>query len=65
MINEQHLTGIGKLHFLRANQLVFNNEFAGLSLMYVATYGEEDKKRMLNPQDDENFTENFNEMFNK
>ena len=43
MLNNQHLTGIGTLQFLGANQLVLNDELAGVSLMYQATHGEEDK----------------------
>jgi hypothetical protein len=34
MLNGQRLTGIGKLDFLGANQLILNDEFAGISLMY-------------------------------
>ena len=64
MINEQHLTGIGTLHFLGANQIILNDEFAGISLMYHAIHGEEDKKFMPNPADDAQFIEDFDEMFN-
>lgn len=65
MIDEEHLTGIGTLHFLGANQIVLNDEFAGLTLMYSAIHGEEDKKFMPNPQDEEQFVKEFNEMFNQ
>ena len=44
MFNGKHLTGIGELEFLGANQLVLNDELAGLTLMYSAIHGEEDKK---------------------
>ena len=64
MINEQHLTGIGTLHFLGANQIILNDEFAGISLMYQAIHGEEDKKFMPNPVEDAQFIEDFDEMFN-
>lgn len=64
MINEQHLTGIGTLHFLGANQIILNDEFAGLTLMYQAIHGEEDKKFMPNPADDAQFVQDFNELFN-
>ena len=64
MFNDKHLTGIGKLNFLGANQLILNDEFAGLSLMYAATHGEEDKKFMPNPADEERFLQDFNETFN-
>lgn len=64
MFNDKHLTGIGKLDFLGANQLILNDEFAGLSLMYAATHGEEDKKFMPNPADEGRFLQDFNETFN-
>lgn len=64
MIDEQHLTGIGTLHFLGANQIILNDEFAGLSLMYSAIHGEEDKKGMTNPADEAQFVADFNTLFN-
>lgn len=64
MLNEKHLTGIGKLQFLGANQMILNDEFAGLSLMYSAIQGEEDKKKMPNPDDEAQFVKDFNELFN-
>ena len=51
MFNEKHLTGIGTLKFLGANQMILTDEYAGLCLMYVAIHGEEDKRDMLNPRD--------------
>ena len=48
MFNEKHLTGIGNLKFLGANQLILNDEFAGFSLMYQAIHGGEDKKNLPN-----------------
>lgn len=64
MFEGKHLTGIGTLNFLGANQIILNDEFAGLSLMYSAVHGEEDKQKMLNPADEEKFVEEFNELFN-
>ena len=49
MFDKKHLTGIGKLEFLGANQIVLTDEFAGLCLMYQAIHGEEDKKNMTTP----------------
>jgi hypothetical protein len=63
MFNEKRLTGIGTLQFLGANQIILNDEFAGLSLMYQAIHGEEDKKGMLNPAEQEEFEIDFNELF--
>lgn len=64
MFNGKHLTGIGNLEFMGANQIILNDEFAGLSLMYSAIHGEEDKKNMPNPADQEKFEEEFNKLFN-
>ena len=64
MLNNKHLTGIGTLQFLGANQMVLNDNLAGLSLMYSAIQGEEDKKNMPNPEDDASYEEAFNELFN-
>lgn len=63
MFNNKHLTGIGELQFLGANQILLNDEFAGLSLMYQAIHGEEDKKGMLNPAEQEEFEIDFDELF--
>ena len=65
MFNEKHLTGIGTLKFLGANQMILTDEYAGLCLMYQAVHGEEDKKKMPNPMDEQAFIENFDAMFNE
>lgn len=64
IFNNTHLTGIGTLQFLGCNQLLLNEEFAGVSLMYAAVHGEEDKKGMLNPREEAQFIKDFNEMYN-
>lgn len=64
LLNGQRLTGIGKLDFLGANQLILNDEYAGISLMYQAIHGEEDKKNTINPKDWKNIEEEFDKMFN-
>lgn len=64
MFNGQHLTGIGELQFLGANQIILTDEYAGLCVMYQAIHGEEDKKKMPNPMDEEAFIANFDAMFN-
>ena len=38
-------------------------EYAGLCLMYQAIHGEEDKKFMPNPADEEKFLEDFKDSF--
>ena len=62
MFNEKHLTGIGKLKFLGANQMILTDEYAGLCLMYSAIHGEEDKIDMLNPKDQKQFEKDFAEL---
>ena len=54
-----------KDNFEHINQIILNNEFAGLCLMYQAIHGEEDKKNTLNPLDEQSMIENFDEIFNK
>ena len=63
MINEKHLTGIGTTHFLGANQIILNDQFAGVSIMYQAVNGEEDVRKMANPADEEQMAREFNELF--
>ena len=64
MFNNKHLTGIGELQFLGANQMILTDEYAGLCVMYQAIHGEEDKKKMPNPMDEEAFIANFDAIFN-
>ena len=64
MFDKKHLTGIGKLEFLGATQIIPNNEYGGLCLMYAAIHGEEDRKFMPNPADEEKFLNDYNKMFN-
>ena len=59
MLNNKHLTGIGTLEFNGADQMILNDHFAGICLTYKAIHGEEDKKIMPNPQDEEKFLEEF------
>jgi hypothetical protein len=64
LFNDKHLTGIGTLQFLGANQLVLTDEFAGVSLLYAAIHGEDDKKNMLIPEDQEQYNIDFDQLFN-
>lgn len=65
MFHDQHLTGIGTLQFLGANQIILTDEFAGLCLMYEAIHGGEDKKHMPNPLDEEQYILDFNELMDQ
>mgnify|MGYP005928119089 FL=1 len=42
MLDGTHLTGIGELEFVSAIPYVYNEEFAGVSLTYLAVRGHED-----------------------
>ena len=64
MFDGKHLTGIGELQFLGANQMILTDEYAGLCVMYQAIHGDEDKTKMPNPNDEEEFEKNFDAMFN-
>ena len=61
MLDKQRLTGIGLLEFVGASQIVLNDEYAGLCLMYRTYHGEEDKKPMPNPADQKQFEQEFKE----
>lgn len=62
MLDKKRLTGIGKLEFIGASRIILSDEFSGLCLIYRAVHGGEDKKFMPNPEDDEQFVEEFKEM---
>ena len=64
MFNDKHLSGIGTLHFIGANQMVLSSEYAGLCMMYEAIHGEDDKQGMPNPINEKDFIANYNAMFN-
>ena len=64
MISNQRLTGIGETQFHSADQLNLNDQWAGFCLTYLVTHGEEDKKFMPNPNDEQQMIDNFNEIFN-
>lgn len=47
MLDGQHLTGIGELTFLAADQDVYDNEYGGITLKYLAIRGTEDEVNPL------------------
>ena len=65
MLNGQRLTGIGRLEFLGANQMILTDEYAGLCLMYNAIHGEEDKINAPKVEDELDLNLNFDEIFNQ
>lgn len=64
MFCNQKLTGIGTLQFLGSKIIGINNEYCGLCIFYEAVHGEEDKKNMPNPRDEERFLEDFQSYIN-
>lgn len=64
MISDKHLTGIGELQFLGASNLIINEEFAGITLVYAAIHGGEDKNPMLNPIEQDKFEKEFDSTWN-
>lgn len=61
MLDNQRLTGIGLMEFTGASQIILNSEYAGLTLMYRAVHGEEDRRHTPNPIDEEKFIKDFKE----
>jgi hypothetical protein len=47
MLDGDHLTGIGELTFIGANQDIYDNEYGGLTLRYLAIRGTEDEVNSL------------------
>jgi hypothetical protein len=70
LFNNQRLTGIGLFQFLGCTQIILNDEFAGLTLMYSAIHGGEDKnfnedqRDLLDPLEEEQYRQEFNATFN-
>ena len=65
MFNNKHLTGIGKLEFKGLKQLVINNDdFDGFTLVFKAIHGEEDKRKLPNPIENDKFVDEFNKTWN-
>ncbi len=60
MFSDKHLTGIGKLEFGAAGEVVVNDEFSGCCLIFRAVHGEEDKAPMPGAEEQwERFKEEY------
>lgn len=62
LINDKKMSGIGRIQFVGASQIVLNDEFAGLTLIYKAVHGGEDKYNLPNPNEQEKFEEDYQKM---
>ena len=64
MFNNKYLTGIGKLEFLNGNRFALDDGFAGITLNYLTIHGEEDKRNLPNPIENDKFIEEFDKTWN-
>ena len=62
LFNNQRLTGIGKFQFATAGQILLNNNYSGICLLYEAVHGGEDKKFMPNPADEKQFLKDWEDL---
>ena len=62
MFSNAKLTGIGRTEFFGATEIIMNDEFGGVCLLFNVYHGEEDKKRMPNPSDQKKFEQDYKEM---
>lgn len=65
MLANKRLTGIGKIEFVGADQFFVDDNYAGFSLIYNIIHGEEDKKNVENPAEDQDIEINFDQIFNQ
>lgn len=65
MLDGARLSGIGTLEFKGGDQMLYSSEFGGITLLYRAVHGEDDKKNFENPADQELFLEEFSAGLNK
>ena len=64
MLEQKELTNIGDIEFIGMSHLNYTDEFMGVGMMFYAIHGGEDRKGVPNPMDEEQFIEDFNEMYN-
>lgn len=64
MFNDKRLTGIGKIEFIGGQQIQTSPDYITVTLMYHTIHGEEDKEKFLNPKDEQQFIEDFNQIYN-
>lgn len=65
MLDKQRLSGIGKIEFVGASQMVLTDEFGGICLIYRAYHGGEDKKDAPTKQENQDIINNFNKMLDQ
>lgn len=64
MLKLKKLSGLGDLILKGGVQRIYSDEFMGFTLVFETVHGGEDRIGMPNPMDEEQFIEDFNEMYN-
>ena len=64
MLKLKKLSGLGDLILAGGVQRIYSDEFMGFMLIFETVHGGEDRIGMPNPMDEEQFIEDFNEMYN-
>ena len=59
ILNGAKLSGIGTLEFKGADQMIYSGEFGGITLLYRAVHGDDDKQNFENPVEQELFLKEF------
>ena len=62
MFNGARLTGAGITEFGGATDIIATDQMAGYCIFFNVIHGGEDEKHALNPSDDEDIINNFNQM---
>ena len=62
MFNGARVTGAGLTEFGGATDIIATDQMAGYCIFFNVIHGGEDEKRALNPSDDEDIINNFNQM---
>ena len=62
MFNGARLTGAGLTEFGGATDIIATDQMAGYCIFFNVIHGGEDEQRALNPSDDEDIINNFNQM---
>lgn len=65
MLQNQRLSGLGRIEFVGAVDTVMHEEFAALCLQYRVYHGGEDKFNPSSEEREDEIIENFNEIFNE
>lgn len=65
MFDKQKFSGIGRLEFINAHQILLSPEYMGICLMYQTIHGGEDEVKAPKESDNLDIISNFDKIFNK